>query len=203
MGFFSYRQKRQSQMQETASKLGMEFKARDEYGLISLLKDFELFKNGHSKRITNMIYRKRDLEKPDIRVFDYRYVISAGNSHRVYKQTVFFIHSKELNLPQLLMKPETFFHRIAEFFGYEDIDFEAFPIFSKEYYLKGPDESLIRKTFDEQLLHYFTVNKNWSLEGLNYLLVFYQKGKRIPPDQIEEFYKKGLKLYEMLKEKEV
>lgn len=202
MAFFSFYQKRRSQMQETAQQLGMQYQMRDEYGLIGMMRDFELFKKGYGKRITNILSHKRNLEKDDIRVFDYRFVISSGNSTRSINQTVFYIHSKALNLPQLLLKPEYFFHRIGEYFGMQDIDFEAFPDFSKQYLVQGEEESLVRKTLDDELLHYFTIEKNWSLEGLNYLLVFYKYGKRIPPKEIKVFYKKGMEIFEMLKREE-
>ena len=201
MGFFSYFQKRRMEMQETAEKLGLEFRNTDEYGQIAMMKDFQLFKKGYGKRISNILSVKRDFEQADIRVFDYKYVIGAGNSTRKIMQTVFYIHSKELNLPELLIKPEYFFHRIGEFFGMQDIDFEAFPIFSDQYLVQGPDEDLVKAALNEKVLHYFTVEKNWSVEGLNYLMIFYRHGKRIAPAEIEGFYKKGMEIFELFKKK--
>ena len=61
-------------MQETSQKLGMEFNVNDEYGLIAMMKDFELFKKGYGKRINNIMSVKRDFEEADIRVFDYRFI---------------------------------------------------------------------------------------------------------------------------------
>jgi len=95
MWFSNFFQKRRYQMRETAQKLGMEFHNTDEYGLIGMMMDFDLFKKGYSKRITNILSNKKDFEQADVRVFDYRYVIGAGNSTRFIKQTVFYIHSKK------------------------------------------------------------------------------------------------------------
>jgi hypothetical protein len=195
--FFSFLQKRRTELKATADRLGMEFQATDEYGLLNWLKDFDLFKKGYAKRISNILQHPKDIEKPDFRVFDYRYIIGAGNSTRKIQQTVFFVHSKSLNLPQLFMRPEHFFDRVKKYFGNEDINFEAFPVFSKDYYLKGNNEAMIRQEFNDEVLHYFTVNKKWRLEGLNYLLIFYGRGKRIPADQIDWFYEKGMEVYDL------
>lgn len=187
-------------MQATAEKIGVDFSVKDEYGQLNLLRDFELFKKGYGKQITNMLsYPKAD-DGPDFRVFDYKYVIGAGNNTRAIKQTVFFVHSKALNLPQLFMKPENFFDRVGKYFGMQDINFETHPVFSKEYLLQGPDEDLIRKQFNEEVLRYFTIEKKWRLEGINYMMIFYARGKRIPPEQIDWFHKKGMEVYNLFTE---
>ncbi len=188
-------------MQEAAQNLGMEFQIKDEYGHIGMMRDFKLFKRGYGKTIRNIISVKRDLEKADFRVFDYHYIIGAGNTTRKISQTVFYVHSKELNLPELFMKPEHFFHQIGEFFGMQDINFEAFPVFSKQYLVQGPEEGMIREALSDNFLHYFTIEKKWALEGLNYMLIFYKHGKRVPAEDIEYFYENGLKVFELLKNK--
>lgn len=200
--FFSFFQKRRHDMRASAEQLGLNFQETDEYGLIGMMRDFELFKRGYGKRISNIISTgKSSIEDPDMRIFDYKYVIGAGNNTRVINQTVFYIHSKKLQLPQLLLKPENFFNRIGIYLGKQDIDFEAFPVFSRQYVVRG-DESQVRNTLQDDILHYFTVEKNWSLEGLNYLLVLYVKGKRFKPDQIEWFYKKGQEIYQLFAQEE-
>ena len=199
MAFFNFFQKRRQQMQETAQKLDMEFRITDEYGLIGMMKDFALFKKGYGKRISNIISNKKDLEKEDIRVFDYKFIVGGGNSTRKVMQTVFYIHAKALNLPEFLIYPERFYHRIGEFMGMQDIDFEAFPDFSNQYLVQGPEESLVRNTLNDNILNYLTDEKNWYVEGMNYLLIFYKRGKRIPADQLEDFYAKGMKIFDYLK----
>ncbi len=197
--FFSFFQKRRFQMRETAQRLGMDFQETDEYGLIAMMKEFKLFKRGYGKKITNIISNKRDIEHADFRIFDYKYVIGGGNSTRAIHQTVFYVHSKKLNLPHLLLKPEGFFSRVNEYFGSQDIDFQAFPVFSKQYTLQG-DEPQVRDVMKDHILHFFTIEKDWSLEGLNYLLILYIKNQRFSPEQIEGFYQKGLEVFQLFAE---
>lgn len=178
----------------------MEYSPTDEWGLTSLLKDFNLFRRGSRKRIKHLLHRQGGLHQMDTRIFDYQFTISTGNSAQTFKQTVFFVESKELGLPQFLMKPETFFHRVGAFLGFEDIDFEEFPDFSENYYLKGEDEDYIRSSLNDEFLKFFSVEKKWYLEGLNYYLIFYRFNKLLTPSRVKELHTKGLELVDMLKQ---
>ena len=117
-------------MEQLAFGLDAKFQKRDDYGQRNLLKDFSLFRQGHSRKIYNLI-TKTDSEK-EMNIFDYHYVIQAGNTPVPVRQTVFFVNSKMLALPQFFMQPETFFHKIGQYLGMQDIDFEQFPKFSHQ-----------------------------------------------------------------------
>jgi len=151
-------------MRKVTKDLDMDFYEKGKYGLIDYLADFKLFSRGHSKSIKNLLISVDGEQELDIRIFDYRFVIGGGKSTTVYKQTVFYLHSPELSLPQFLLKPEHFFHKVGFFLGMkEDINFDFYPKFSKQYLLKGDQETKVRDTFNDDVLHFFTVEKNWSL----------------------------------------
>ena len=188
-------------MQKIASQMKMSFVPVDEYGTKTLLRDFKLFQQGGGKRITNLLHRKEAESDLEVSIFDYRYVINTGKSSVPFHQTVFFVNSKSLDLPQFLLKPENFFHRIGTYLGMQDIDFSSHPEFSHQYLLQGEHEDLIRERLDSDFRHFFTVEKNWSLEGLNYFLIFYQQNKLLPPEEISTFYQKGKTIYELLQSK--
>ncbi len=190
---------RAAQLEEVAFDLGMQFQSKDDWGLLRLLKDFHLFKQGSRKRIEHILHQKDGMLESELHIFDYQYTISSGKSSVTYKQTVFFMQSKQLGLPQFLMKPEHFFHRIGEWLNLtKDIDFEEFPQFSKQYWVKSDNEDYLRASVNEPFLKFFTIEKNWQLEGLNYYLLFYKKHELLPPAQIKDFYQKGMKICEML-----
>ena len=119
----NYFNKRSNSIAELADELGWDFSKKDEYGLISLMRDFKLFRRGHSRKIKNILGYKDEGMDMDVQVFDYQYTISAGNSHRRISQSVFFVQSKTLELPQFYLRPEDFFQKIAKFFGRQDINF--------------------------------------------------------------------------------
>ena len=191
---------RSVEMKAMASNLDMEYTAKDEWGVLNLLTDFRLFRRGYAKRVKNILVSKDEEFDSIFRIFDYHFVVGAGNSTRRLRQTVFFIDSKQLGLPHFWMKPEHFLHKIGEKFGMQDIDFEAYPTFSNQYLLKGNDESFIRSVIDEEILHFFTFEKNWSLEGINYFMVFYKWNKLLTPKEIQELHRKGMQIFDMFKD---
>ncbi len=205
MSFFSSksRQERTEQLRATAFELEMDFEEKDEFGMIALLRDFKLFRIGGRKTISNILTKTSSLMEEKINVFDYRYTISTGKSSHTYHQSVFFIQSKQLAMPQMLLKPEHFFHKIGAWLGMQDIDFEEHPEFSDRYLLQGEDEDRIRRTMsNEAVMRFFTVEKNWHLESIGFFLILYQDKKLIMPSHIKTLYGKGMKLYEQLKTEE-
>lgn len=200
MSFFSRLfQRRSTKLRKVALAAGMDFFKTDDHGMLEHLEGFALCSSGRRKEIKNIMVKFDPELGFDMRIFDYRYVVGGGNSTRSVKQTVFYLYSENLNLPGFLMKPETFFQQIGNFLGLsKDINFEEYPEFSKQYFLKGDAEDSIRSKFNDDLLHFFTIEKNWSLEGRNYFMLFYQKGKIQKPETIRDFYQKGLLIYKML-----
>lgn len=191
-------EERSKQLQAVAQKMGMRFEEEDPWGFDGLLSEFQLFKRGRRRKYFHLMHSSDDLLETDVRIFDYRFVTGGNNARKTHLQTVFFIQSKKLGLPHFLMKPERFFHQIGTFLGMQDIDFEAFPKFSSQYLLQGKDEDYIRASFKNDVLRFFSIEKGWSLEGLNYYLVFYKKDQLLLPSTIAEFYKKGMQLHQLL-----
>lgn len=190
---------RSDQLAEVAYRIGVDFSPEDHWGLINLLTDFKLFRRGMRKKITNVFRSRDDLLETDLRIFDYQYTISTGKTSRRFRQTVFFADSRKLGLPEFRMKPEIFIHKIGALLGFEDINFEAFPEFSRQYYLKSTDEHYLRASMHDGILEFFSVEKGWRVEGVNYYLIFYKKDVLFPPERIKSFYDKGTRVFELFK----
>ena len=199
MGHTIFNQKeRSAALRQVAGRLHMDFSEKDEWGLQSFLKGFELFKKGGHRRITNLMSKSTGLLEEKIHLFDYKYIISTGNSSRTFRQSVFFVQSKNLGLPEMLLMPEKFFHKIGSLLGMQDIDFVEWPEFSHKFLVQG-DEWRIRRTMTEELTRFFLVEKNWCLESVGYFLIFYRKNKLVKPGEINSLFSKGMGLYEHLK----
>jgi hypothetical protein len=194
---------RTEQLQQVAAKLAMTYKPTDEWGVQQQLQDFRLFQRGFSGRLRHVLTKQDGLLESKVYIFDYRYLLWAGKSTRRVEQTVFFLESRKLGLPEFYLRPENFFHRIAETLGLvEDIDFEEYLDFSNNYRLTGSDEEYIRHNFQDEILRFFAIEKGWSMEGLGFYLVLYKKGKVLAPNVIADFYRKGMRVYGKLKEVE-
>lgn len=185
-----YRAKR---LRELAHQLGFTYGETDTYGMSRWLEDFRLTSRGRRATISNVLREHRGLGEYDAYLFDYGYE-EFGRQQPVH-QTVFFLHSQRLVLPELCLQPETLKHKLGQLFGWDDIDFVRYPKFSKQYRLTGEDEGYIRHHFTEEVLNYFTIHKGWSVEGIGYYLLVYKKGLLLPPEDIEHLYRRGLEVY--------
>ena len=179
---------------------GLQYLDIDEFGTKAYFKGFELFSHGNGK-IRNLSQQKSPSLDTEINIFDYKYTISTGKSSVSYDQTVFFVNSKKLGLPQFYMKPEHFGHRIAAYLGWEDIDFEQYPSFSENYHLTGENEDFIRHTFNDQILKFFSKTSGWSIEAANYYLIFYSHNSLVPENILYDFHRLGMGIFELFEEK--
>ena len=187
-------------MQQLAAQWNMLYEPKDEWGLVKKLGDFKLFRTGSSRRITNIVKNKDAMLESAFYLFDYKYTISTGKSSSTHEQTVFFVDSKQLGLPQFSMKPENLLHWIGDLLGFKDIDFEDYPEFSNQYHLKSEDEEYIRHVLPHHFLRFFSDNKEkaWYLEGVNYFLIFYRADHVVGPRELKSFFEKGMRIYQML-----
>ncbi|WP_157974518.1 hypothetical protein [Lewinella sp. IMCC34183] len=186
---------REERLRQLADRLGFSFSPADDHGLERFLGDFRLATRGARPAISNVLRRQEGLSDADLYLFDYSYY-ERGSKQTVH-QSVCFVHSQRLVLPELCLQPETLLHKLGELFGYTDIDFTRFPKFSKQYRLTGEDEDYIRHHFSDEVLNYFTLNKGWSVEGIGYYLLLYKKGFLLPPDEVEQLYRRGRDVLEL------
>ena len=129
-------------VRRVAETAGLAFQPEADLAAVRSMGDVQLFTRGHSKRVTNLMTGR--LGDQQVAVFDYRYTIGSGKSQHTSTQTVVVLPSAQRSLPDLQMAPENPLYKIAEVFGYQDIDIESSPEFSRRYIVKGADEAAIR-----------------------------------------------------------
>lgn len=193
---------RTAHLRRLARELNMTYSETDDWGLMELLQGFNLFQKGRRQKISNILHSADEFLELNISIFDYEYVVGKNRERNTTRQTVFFFRSRALGLPEMYMKPENFFHRVANYLNLsQDIDFDEFEDFSKQYLLQGEDEEYIRYTMNESVLQFFTTEKGWTLEAINFFLMFHKQGQLLKTWEIKQLFKKGMKLHEMLKYK--
>jgi hypothetical protein len=122
-------------------------------------------------------------------LFDYRFTTGSGKNSSTHSQTVAAFKIPGAALPEFSCKPEHFFHKVADMFGFPDIDFDGYPVFSKAYHLSGPDDAAIRKLFHANTIQQLEsqVTKRWSIDGHHDWLIIYQADKTIKAQAWPEF----------------
>ena len=182
--------KRTEAMRAIAESLEMEFVAEKCDPNTLGLDGIDLFEKGRSRKVLNLI--KCTFEDTNAFIFDYHYVTGGGKNSSHHSQTViaYEICSKDgFQLPQLTCKPERFFHKFADMFGFEDIDFEQYPEFSKAYRLKGENEDSVRKIFNETVIRQLEaeIEQRWNVDGSGEWLVIHKNDRIIKPEDCPQF----------------
>lgn len=184
---------RDIQFEKIAKEFGLSYSYKDEFGLVNLLKDFDLFRKFSSKRITNILEEKTEAYKSNFRVFDFEYRLPSLEEEEIYTQTVFFVQSKKLALPHFYMEPRRFFKQIGRDLGKEDSVVKTFPPFS----IKSWSKEQTKNAIPDKLRHYFTTEKDWRIEGVNYFMIIYKKHKTLPTTDLMEFLQKGKEMVDV------
>jgi len=191
---------RDIQFEKIAKETKLSYSYKDEFGLVHLLKDFSLFRAFSPNSITNILEDKTKLYESNFHVFDYQYRLWNGEMDEIFTQTVFFAQSKQLSLPHFYMEPGRVFKLIEKSSEGEAFNLNEFPPFSNEFWLKGKERGDTRKAMSDDLLDYFAVEKDWTIEGVNYFMILYKKEKVIPTTDLMELFQKGKAIVKMFSE---
>lgn len=194
---YLYEKKRTEHLKKLAEEMGLSFYPKGQPGTISELGGFELFSQGHGKKFSNVLHGETNEVR--LGIFDYQYTTGSGKNAHTWKQTVAYLQSPELTLPQFTIRPESIFHKIGSVFGYRDIDFEAHPRFSRHYLLRGRNEEAVRAVLRDEVLGFFEERKGVIAEADGQRLVFYRASKRVKPQEMRSLLEEGLTLYALLK----
>ena len=170
VGFFSrlYRRRRDNArllaMQEAAQRMGWSFTPAAEIQIIPYAEDFEIFSKHTDHSLMNII--SGQINDMKALIFDHRYNIPSGNNNRttVY-ETVFYFETSRLDIPMFTLKPELLVHKIGSKLGYQDMDFNNRPEFSREYLLRGKNERAIRQLFTDRVLSFYEAHPGLFTEG--------------------------------------
>ena len=184
--------KRREALRALAGELGFTF-LRTDAELPDRLAGLQLFKRGRSRRATNVL--EGTAQGIEVALFDYQYTTGSGKNSHTYRQTVIAFWSQMLNLPDFELHPQNIFHSIAKVFGYQDIDFDANPGFSRHYLLRGSFEAAVRAAFDDQVRSWYESHPGVSTEGAGDCVVFYGSGRRLRPQKWRGFMQQGFEVF--------
>jgi hypothetical protein len=186
-------QRRSEGIRQAADRLGWRYREEVDFESLPDLSRFELFRTGTSRKLSNLVTSPPGLE-PRAVMFDYAYVISTGNSSNTIRQTVLYLTDAALHLPSFSLRPENFFHRVGQMFGYQDIDLDHHPEFSHAYLLRGEDESRVRQAFTGAVADFFERRTGSCAAGLGRELLFWRPGRLVEPGELDGLIRDGQEL---------
>lgn len=177
--------KRTEALEQACRMMGFTFQPDVDLDVLKGFGDLPLYAHGRSGRAKNLMTGRAGGR--DVRLFDYQYTTGSGKNSHHWRQTVALFPGAGEGLPDLLLAPESLFHKIGSAFGYQDIDFDSSPDFSSHYLLRGPDEMAIRSAFSVDALHYFGMHHGWHVEVQGGTVGVYRADKRCKPEDLRTF----------------
>ncbi len=106
---------------------------------------FEIFRRGHSRAAYNTLFGELEIYRRSgpakMGDFTTKITTSTGKSTQThtYRFSYLIVHLPFAGVPDLLIRREGMFDKLAGAFGFDDIDFESAE-FSKRFYVKSPDK---------------------------------------------------------------
>ena len=189
--------KRAEAFRRLAETTNFTFSPKGDRTMLGPIVEFSLFSKGQYRRISNVLTGK--FNGIPVMIFDYQYTTGSGDSAHIWKQTVIAMESEKLELPNFVLRPEGLFDKIGDVFGRKDIDFEIYPKFSKQYFLRGESEESVRNIFTDSTIQYYEQHPGLSTEGEGDRFIFYHGSRVVPIDQIQNLMQQGYELFELFK----
>jgi hypothetical protein len=181
---YAYEKKRTATLAGACLRMGFNFQPKIPKEQIPTMGSFHLFNVGRSRTGWNLMTGKAD--GAAVSVFDYRYTVGGGKNSHTFVQTVAVFPGVGA-LPEFILAPEHWWDRVGQALGFKDLDFEASPEFSRNYQLKGPDESRIRAAFGAEALGFFAQQLGWSVEVKGDAIAIYRHSSRPKPEEMPQF----------------
>jgi hypothetical protein len=187
-----HEKQRTAGLQVLAERLGWAFHPSPSLTVLPGSSRFELFTTGRGQAVRNHAVGERN-GRP-VAVFDFSYVTGSGKSRKVWRQTVVHLQLPGVALPAFVLRPEHVFHKIGGMFGYQDIDVEGDPEFSRLYLVRGADEAGIRALFDGDVRDFYHRHPKACTEAAGGDLFFWRTDQRARPEELERLVDEGLEL---------
>lgn len=187
-----HEKQRTAALQALAERLGWAFHPAPSLTVLPGPSRFELFTEGRGQAVRNHAVGERN-GRP-VAVFDFSYVTGSGKSRTVWRQTVVHLQLPGAQLPAFVLRPEHVFHKIGGMFGYQDIDVEGDPEFSRLYLVRGADEAAIRALFDTDVRDFYHRHPRACTEAAGADLFFWRTKDRPRPEELERLVDEALDL---------
>jgi hypothetical protein len=157
--------KRREGLFELAQRLGLDYDGGENVEIEPRFGFLKQLAQGDNRYATNVL--SGNYQQNEILAFDYHYETHSTDS-KGHQQTQthwfsFFILTLPAVFPDLTIRRENFFLKVAEVFGYQDIKFESAE-FSKAFCVRSPDRKFAYDVCNAKMMEYLLANRDLSIE---------------------------------------
>jgi hypothetical protein len=157
--------KRRKEMLAWATAHGLAYTPAQDASMDFQFPAFNCLKSGDNRYAFNVMTGK--WANHDFVGFDYHYETHTQSSkggrqtHHHYFSAV--ILSSPILLKPMFIRPEGFFDKLTEFFGFDDIDFESAE-FSRKFYVKSTDKKWAYDVIHQRTMEFMLASPQFSLQ---------------------------------------
>lgn len=150
---------RRAALARLASGLGLSYDPDHDRSHDDRYGHFGCFKTGHTRSAYNTMRGHVAIADLSLRLVmgDYQYSITTSNGKTTQTTTYYFsfiiAHLPWPVMPSLSVSRESFFHRIGQALGFDDIDFESAE-FSRRFLVKGSDKRFVYDLIDARMMEF-------------------------------------------------
>ncbi len=154
-----HEKKRRDALAAVAARLGLGFDPSHDRSHDEQYAHFEIFRRGHSRSAHNTLSGDLDLlgQRCPVKLGDFIYKITtrSGKSTQThtYRFSYLIAHLPWPAAPNLLIRKEGVFDKLAGAFGFDDIDFESAQ-FSRRFHVKSPDKKFAYDVIDPRMMEF-------------------------------------------------
>ena len=156
--------KRREALAALAAELGWRFDPSNDRDHDDEYAHFEIFRKGHSRAAYNTLYGSTEIDGRDypVKMGDFRYKVTrhtGKSSHTVtYRLSYLIMHLPFGHTPDLLIRREGVFDKLAGVLGFDDIDFES-EEFSRKFYVKSSDKKFAYDVVHPRMMEWLMAKK--------------------------------------------
>jgi hypothetical protein len=178
--------KRRKSLSEWADQNGLTFSDQYDYGLGARYPNFAPLHEGSNQYAANVIDGNY-CERPFC-FFDYNYETYSTDKdgkrqthHHCFSAIIF---ESDLPLKPLFLRPESFFDKMAQFMGFDDINFESAE-FSRRYHVSGPDRKWAYDVLHARAIEHMLAQEATTIQFDRHAVLAF-RGGTFDPKQIED-----------------
>jgi hypothetical protein len=157
--------KRREELAALALRLGLTYRAERDHGMAERFAFLDKLAHGSNRYAYNIL--SGVYGGHEVQVFDFHYEThsrdSKGRRRTHHHHFSFFILLLPRSFPELRITREGFFSKIAQAFGYDDIDLESAE-FSRAFCVRSPNKKFAYDVCHAQMMEYLLANRDLSVE---------------------------------------
>jgi hypothetical protein len=152
--------RRRAELSELAGRLGLDFSPERDEAFATGWGFLKKLNQGSRRYAFNKLAGQYQGYR--VFVFDYHYQTGSGKNTQHHHLTCFILVLPD-GFPELTIGPEGLLSKLAQAFGYDDIDFESAE-FSRAFCVRSPDKKFAYDVCNAQMIEFLLANRDLEIE---------------------------------------